>query len=370
MTDKNSEIDLESFVSDLDDTRKESSLKTDGDELSFAGNAIDLSRQDHPLTPKNRELVEAHDLKSSSILRDAIENFFMRFLSFVRVNATITLTFFSLFFLLIIRPETAIPNISAAIKNPWSDGVLLAGIILTFWIFISWIRCSYLVIASNHYDDEEEHRPLIFGIRKLFSFLMLEIMQIVTIILGTLLLFLAPFFSARYFLAMPLLVEDAETDSVESMLKSAKYAEFWMLLVMRCMVFISLFTIFTIAATYILLEIISDNKVIIYSSLLFIFSFFLLPIHCCFRVSLKKKIQFLVKNETITSVFPSDKLMFILSRFLFLALVPTIIWIGLYTGVNSESSLIDSFMDLISKLPSDLQEILGHENHYTAESNN
>ncbi len=352
MTKNSSNSDLESFVSSLDESKIEPQLKDikiskEKAEMSFAGNVIEVHEEREIRTksePSPTEYFDDITIKNLSLLKMASQIFSQNFFTFCRINFVVSSGFLLSIFGLLFWQESSIPDIKSVLQNPKHDGVLFAASILLFWIFFSWLRTSYTTISSNYFDETESRSPLIYGGRRIFSFLVLEIMQIVLLLIGSLLVFLAPFFGARYFIGLPIMIESDE-DAITSLLLSAKLAGFWMLKVMNSMIFISFFVVVIIGSLYFGLKELINNQLILLSLISFIFSFFVLPIHSCFRFVLYKKLQSLTGSSGSENFSAKRKISFALSRLTILAALLSLIAIFVTGTANNRSSLsIDALM--------------------------
>lgn len=368
MDKKSSDLNLELFVSTLNDSKSEVTAKKSEQESAFARNITEMpSRRNKSAT--RIQYFDDLSTKSLSLLRAAIDIFAHNFFTFFLVNFVISSVFLFALFGLLYFLKSSVPDIHSVLQNPKRDGALFASAILLFWIFFSWLRASYLTISSNYFTDTRRHLLLIFGVKKLFSFLVLEIMQIVIITIGALFVFLAPFYGARYFLASPIMIEEDE-DAIGSMLLSAKHVGYWMLLTIRCMTFSWFVAIGIILILYSSLSTLVSDQLILLSLIFFIFSFFVLPIHSCFRFALHKKLQSLTGGYQIEMIATGKKLVFALSHIILLAVLLFVIWLFVVGMISSKSFLsIDSLMSR-SGLVSFFENIFYHADQFPVNTSN
>ncbi|MBU6140186.1 MAG: hypothetical protein KGP29_01330 [Proteobacteria bacterium] len=386
MTKNSSDSALESFLSKLEEPKPEeikieNSSQRKNEKISFAGNVVEIAREEIGRNSKLPNSTAEHfddvGIKNLFLLRKASQIFSENFFTFCRVNFVITSIFLLSIFALIFWQSSLVPNLNFILQNHQKDYDLIAISILISWIFFSWLRASYSDISSNYFEDKNSYSPIFFGAKKLFSFLVLEMMQIVLLLIGFLLLFLAPFFGARYFLSLPVMIEN-DNDSISSMLISAKLSELWMIKVMSSMIFISFFVISSVFFLYFYLSELISDRLILLSLIFFIFSFFLLPIHSCFRFVLYKKLQSLTKVDTSEEFSTERKMFFVISRFTFLLVITSSLaffFTSLTTIIFNENSNLKALLSVnelmnISGLSSFFENLLDTTRHYPAATNN
>ena len=352
----NSDQELAAFVAEISSIKPKDQLKetlVDGDkgQISFDGNKVEFLA-DEALSPKRSRgpsTLDDYNLSDKNIFKEGLIVFGQNFTTFLRVNLTTTLIFLILTFGLLFWKKSIIPDLRAALVDPLGDGSLLLMIALCFWIFFSYLRAAYLTVCSNYFGDNERRSPIFYGFGKIFSFMVLEVMQIFMIIIGAMMIFLAPFYGTRYFLSAPIMIEDDE-DVVGSMIRSAQVVQLWILASVRCAFFITFSSVLIIASSYLIITSLVSDKLIAYSAIFFLFSFFLLPIHSCFRFTLYKKLHTLVKNHLIDEVSTKQKISFLVSRLaLFLVLFAVICGLGV-VAVQSQRLMESHSLGIFSAL--------------------
>jgi hypothetical protein len=376
MTKNSSDSNLESFIAGLESTKAEEKPKEtftkDGDELSFAGNTVELIEEKIPARAesiKQEDEDEDYDTKGSAIFKKSLNIFGHNFLQFCLTNLIITVVFLLAIFGIFFWQTSSIPTIKSAILDPIHQGKILIEIFLISWIYLSLLRGSYLTICSNYFGDTDYHSPILFSLKKLFSFITLEIMKLVMMVIGAILVFLAPFYGARYFLASPLLIEENE-DAIAPMLKSSQIVQSWMMPVFNCMIFINFFLALVLASAYFGLKEFVKNDLILYSSIFFTFSFFLLPIHACFRFALYKKLQRFTQNQKFEPISKKRKIFFVFSRLFMLIIVSLVAFLLIVGAINGKKVLSIDYLIGKAGIASIFDDIFNSAGAYSAGSNN
>lgn len=349
MTKESNNSDLQSFINDLEaqsvKIEKEEQRKIDvssdfaGNSIEFDGNLQQQENENFSSSKKTNQF-EDLDFSAASFFKTSFTIYLANFLRFCISNAVITSIFLALSIGLLVWKQSPLPSFSAAFDKPWQDGTLLASISVMFVIFFAIQRLSFLTTLSNHFDDFEQRSSIFYPIKKLFSFFVTELMQIILILIGAILVVLAPFFAARYFLAPAILIEE-NTDAIESIMKSAKRAELWMIQTLRSIIFVNFISLAFIATIFFGLSAILSNQLIIYSATFFIFSFFVLPLHASFKFVMHKKMQQFDEDE----ISGSEKVKFVSIRMIILAIVGVVVFVYVMALLNGNSSLsIDSIL--------------------------
>lgn len=374
MTKNSSESNLESFIADLESKKAEEKPKEtftkDSDELSFAGNAIELIEEK---IPTKAELIDQEDedceTKATKILKKSLSIFSHNFSRFCLSNLLITVIFLLAIFGILFWQTSSIPTLKSAILSPLKEGKILVEIFLISWIYASLIRCSYLTICSNFFGNTNYRLPIFFSLKKLFSFITLEIMQMLMIAIGAIFVFLAPFFGARYFLSSPLLIDEDE-DSISSMLKSSQIVQSQMMPVFNCMILINFFLVAILALIYFGLKELIKNDLILYTLILFTFSFFLLPIHTCFRFLLYKRIQKFTKDQVFETISTKRKISFIFSRLLLMIVLSFVAFALMLGYISGKKVFSIDYLFGKTGVASVFTDIFNNTGAYSAGSNN
>lgn len=272
--------------------------------------------------PGFQKLILSSKLGGRSILKGALHIFRKNFLAFVKVNLILTASFWAVLFLLILQGKEKIENYiipisnflhSAGFKSIWPIIYFLL-----FWLFFSLLRSSYLAIVGNYVRTNENFKPISLGLTKLTSFILIELMQVVMFLIGTILLLVWPIFATRYFVALPAMINQSD-GAVNSLFESEKYVKKEFFRVFCCVIFITFLTILIVTIFALLSHYFISNKVVFWSFNFFMVSFVLLPIHACYRFLLYEKICQVAGEIQITANV-GEKIWFTNSRIVFLAL--------------------------------------------------
>ncbi len=371
---KTDNSDLESFIKNLEEqTAKVAQGEAQKTEVpsNFAGNSIELDsalkHQEAEVFIASKKVNQFDDLDFSiaSFFKTSVSFYKAKFFSFVVANTVVIAIFLALSAGILALKKYSLSSFLAALDKPWEDLNLLTSISLMFVVFFSIQRLLFLTILSNNFEDFEQKSPITYSFKKLFSFIATELMQIALILVGAILVVLAPFFAARYFLAPAILVEE-DLDAVESLIKSSKRAELWMIQTMRSMLFVNFVSVSFVATIFFGLSAILNNQIIACSLTFLIFSLFVLPLHSCFKFIMHKKLQKFDEAE----ISKSEKIKFISARMIIFAAVGFVL--SFYTIAllnNNESLSIDSIVRA-SGISDWLVEIINYKSHYSGNSNN
>ncbi len=309
--------------------------------VSFAGNSAEIFG-DRDLEKSDFEkLISSCELRGMPLLRGAAQIFRKEFFSFLRVNFVVTVSFLLSLFATLLWCGSTIQSYSSKFLNhlPFLNyfglsNALSLTILLLFWIFFSHLRSAYLAVVSNYFCPSEHFKPLRFGLKKIFSFILIEFMQIVMFLMGLILVFLAPFFGTKYFLSLPVMMNQNE-GAVNSMFDSKEYTRGQMAATMRCMFFISIFTISVITSCLLITNLFINNNLIFWAVNFLLFSFLFLPLHSCYRFLIYKKLQHLTGEMKFKIEF-GEKLWFVASRLAFLLLLSINIFLAAIGAFDDE----------------------------------
>lgn len=308
-------------------TDTDESKKKEKEIASPDNNSVEIvkTRELERLDLDFQQLISLSDLNAMSLLQCSLVILRKKFFSFLTTNLVITIGFFAISFLLLLQFGIDSKHIYCKLlkhlsRNVFTSINLILSIIVTlFWVMFSWLRGSYLAIISNYFDIEEGKKPLTFGFKKTLSFAAIELMQLITLAVGSIFIFLLPVFAARYFLSMPILI-DKDKSPLDAMLMSAKYCKGKFLTMARLSLFITLFTIAVVASCAAITNLFIESRLIFYTTNFLLFSFIFLPLNGAYRFLLYKKLES-VENEFDFQFENSQKLRFLLIRFFFFLFV-------------------------------------------------
>ncbi|OFW80000.1 MAG: hypothetical protein A2887_06775 [Alphaproteobacteria bacterium RIFCSPLOWO2_01_FULL_40_26] len=317
--------DLNEFVKNLGKFDG-SAVRESQDVVSFAGNYAEVKEDERLEKSDFEKMALTIELDGKSLLRGAMAIFRKEFFAFVRVNIVITICFLSALFAVLLKWGFLIHDSSAVIfKNIFFlqyfgvRSILIFAVFLLFWIFFSWLRASYLAVAANYFCADESFKPMRFGLKKLISFILVELLQLVMIGIGFMLAVFAPYFGAKYFVALPTMV--AQNDgAISSMFESREYSRGQIKKLIYCASFIAALILCDMALSAFVISFFIDNVLIFWALNFFLFSFFFLPLHSCYRFLVYEKLRHLT-GELKFQISFGEKLWFILSRLAVLALL-------------------------------------------------
>lgn len=259
-----------------------------------------------------------------SLLSAAYHIFSREFFSFLRINITISAMFAVLITALLASWDSKIGKNTEVIfqnfkllQNYGSQEFLILVILLFTWIFFSFLRAAFLATISNYYSLEKDLQPLHFGLQKTFSFLVVELMQIVMLAIGVIMIVFAPLFGARYFVALPAMINQ-DDDGISSMIESKEYTRNKIFGVIFCMIYITLFSLLAVGVSAFVTSIFIKDNLTFWLLNLTIFNSFILPIHSAFRFTAYRKLQH-GTGQLKYEVGFIDKLWFTSLRLFFLA---------------------------------------------------
>lgn len=327
---KNSDNNLENFVDHLNE---KTISKPDP---SFEGNSIEESQN------LSHAQILLNELNDHSTLTGSIIILRQNFLTFAKVNLALTVAFLAFSFALIFFYGDLIYNYSTTalaylpfLKTINITNILHVILAILFFLFFTWMRSSYLTIISNYICGDESLGAFRFGLIKILSFILAEVMQLVMFIIGAFMLVLSPFFGAKYYLTLPIIYSQND-GAINSMFESREYSHGQMLYTLRHMFAITFFTTALIVIFYFITTHFIQNQLILLSLNFLIFSFLILPFHACYRFFLYKKLQN-ITGEMRFETNLKEKIWFVFSRVTFLLLLV----INIYLIANG--SLGDSF---------------------------
>lgn len=272
------------------------------------------------------KLIDSRKLDAFSMLRGAATIVHRKFFSFLRINVILTVSFLIFLLLILLQQGMRINGISYDFVQHLTfmqiiglDSVFPLLLLLFFWIFFSYLRSSYLAVASNYFTRNNSFNPLAAGFRKTLSFMLVEALQIVVFLIGILSVMLLPAFSTRYFLASAAMI-NKDQGGINAMLESKEYSKDKMIMMLGFMFFITIFTAATVIACLLITNLFIDNKLIFWATNFFLFTFLFLPLHSSYRLLLYKKMHHSYGEFRINIAF-LEKLWFTLSRLIVLSLL-------------------------------------------------
>ena len=272
------------------------------------------------------KLIDSRKLDAFSLLRSAATIVHRKFFSFLRVNLSLTVGFLLILLAMFLQWGLKIPGISYDLVQHLTfmqiiglDSIFPLVLLLFFWIFFSYLRSSYLAVASNYFTHNNSFNPLSAGFRKTLSFMLVEALQIVVFLIGVLSVMLLPAFSTRYFLASSAMINKNQ-GGINAMLESKEYSKDKMIMMLGFMFFITIFTAATVMACLLITNLFIDSKLIFWATNFFLFTFLFLPLHSSYRLLLYKKMRHSYGEFKINITF-AEKLWFTLSRLIVLGLL-------------------------------------------------
>ena len=267
--------------------------------------------------PDFESLLEVCELKKDLLFRGSTKIFSAEFLSFVKNGGAIILIFLPLFFL--------IHFYKSSLAGYQSQAYLLMT-----WIFFCCLRANYLAIISNYFSYNRPLNPLKYCFKKLVSFILIEVLQIVILLLGVIVIPLFPFLGAKYSLALPAMISQNEK-AVNSLFESREYVRGQTLKVIN-LIFYSNFTlIFATIFLIVLLSYLIKSLIIFWALIFLIFSFVILPMQAAYRFLLYKKLQ-KITGEFKFEADLREKIYFVIWRMALLALVVAGVWAVVNSG--------------------------------------
>ena len=199
-----------------------------------------------------------------------------------------------------------------------------------------------MVIISNYLQQDYSKGTFSFGLSKILSFILAEIMQIVMFIIGLIMIILSPLFGAKYYLTLPIIYNQNDS-AINAMFESKEYCRGQIAFVMKHMFLITFVSIALLAISYFVTQNFISNNVILISLNFLIFSLVILPFNSCYRFFIYKKLQN-VTGEMKFGISASQKIWFMLSRIGFLSLLV----FNIFLIVNgSFGNAIEKVIDLL-----------------------
>jgi hypothetical protein len=299
-------------------------------------------------------LIDSRKLDAFSLLRGAATIVHKKFFSFFRVNLFLTVSFLLILLVMFLQWGVKIRGVSYDFVDQFTfmqiigfDSTLPLILSLFFWIFFSYLRASYLAVASNYFTHNNSFNSISAGFKKTLSFMLVEALQIVVFLIGILSVMLLPAFSTRYFLASSAMINKNQS-AIDAMLESKEYSKEKMIMMLGFMFFITIFTSVTVLACLLITNLFIDSRLIFWATNFFLFTFLFLPLHSSYRLLLYKKMRHSYGEFKIKITFP-EKLWFTLSRLIVLGLLVANVFL-IATG---------AFGDVLDKVVFSAQKVCG-----------
>ncbi len=266
-------------------------------------------------------LLESCEYEALPILQGALRMYFSKLFSFLTTSLFLVIGFLLIAFALVYNyGEVDLMSFFEFTKNKKLfsnlslDSKQAIGLVVLFWIFFSWLRMSYLVAANGFFGKTN---PIVTGFSKVISFILIDLMRFIILLLGTIILPMLPFIVVKYYISSAVLSMQNE-GAINSMLESGEYVEGRMMATIRCSMFITILTLIGILSTYVISDFFIKDNLIFWSVNLLFFIFIFLPINACYRVLVFRKLQFL-DGELRVQETTFEKFWFVFFRIFLLA---------------------------------------------------
>lgn len=316
---KNSQDNLQKFVDNLENEKITPNNQTTQNNLS--------QNQEKPeIITKKQDQILLEELKSHNELGATLIIWRNNFTSFIATNLTLAIAFLGLSFALIFYFGDIINSYSNLVlsKLPFLKILNISNILhlslgIVFWLFFTYLRSCYLVIISNYLQQNYSKGNFSFGLSKILSFILAEIMQIVMFIIGIFMIILSPLFGAKYYLTLPIIYNQNDS-AINAMFESKEYCRYRLFFIMKHMFLITFVTIALVAIGYFITQSFISNNLTLISLNLLIFTLVILPFNSCYRFFIYKKTQDMT-GEMRFRIGAVEKTCFVLLRIGFLGLL-------------------------------------------------
>lgn len=308
-----SAIKTPDFVKNIEEALS-SPIHNSQDIASLAGNSLEMSN-DGVEKPDSEKLIEKCELNGWSLLRGAAKIFGQNFYQFLKTNLILSGILFGIMTFLPIKFSVDIFSDPSflTLHNPiWISNLLI------FWIVFIWLRCAYLTIASNYFSVENSN-PLLFGFKKILSFALIELLQMLLLLIGLIILPLLPVFVGKYFLSKAVMINQ-DGRAINAMFESREYVRKQIKMVIAPIFFIGFFTVAAIGSCFLISNFLIENISIFWVTNFFLISLVFLPLHGCYRMLIYKKLEHFT-GEFRFEISLSRKIWFVSSRLVFLGLL-------------------------------------------------
>lgn len=249
-----------------------------------------------PITENKNTLLETMELEALPVLKGALTIYFSKIFSFAITSLIIVALFLAITFGMIYGygdfegfSAEGVLNILRQQNYTQFEGKQSLLVIPIAWIFFSWLRTSYLVAANGYFEPS---KPLLSSLDKIISFMLIELMSLVILVLGLVIFPILPFIVTKYYISSAVLAAQNE-GGINSMLESGEYVEGRMVKTISCSFFINVFIAALMLSIFIVSDFFIKDNLIFWSLNILLFIFIFLPIHACYRFLIFKKLQFL-----------------------------------------------------------------------------